>query len=119
MYIISFVIFMYFIDMCSKPNTHPQMHLLRFKLWGSLQKEFLRKLLLYKQPIVNDTLIDALVLSLRAKMTFKSSLIHVQQKSICFEYCGPMHLTVRGISAKDKVCALYDKFKNSFETEAL
>lgn len=52
-------------------------------------------------------------------MTFKSSLIHVQQKSICFEYCGPMHLTVRGISAEDKVRALYDKFKNSFETEAL
>lgn len=80
---------------------------------------FLRKLLLYKQPIANDTLIDALIWSLRAKMTFKTSLIHVPHKSICFEYCGQMHLTVRGISAKDKVRALYDKFKNSFETEPL
>lgn len=35
---------------------------------------------------VNDTLIDALIWSLRAKMTFKSSLIHVSQKSVCFEY---------------------------------
>lgn len=35
---------------------------------------------------VNDTLTDALIWSLRAKMTFKSSLIHVSQKSVCFEY---------------------------------
>lgn len=67
---------------------------------------------------INDTLTD-LNLSLRAKMAFISSLIHVSQKRICFEKRGPVHLTVRGIPAQDQVCGLYGRFKNSFEAEPL